>query len=101
MSKQRVIAEIRAQGAKTRAFIAESHAETRAEIAVIASRIDAHAPRLAASDSRLESMGWAMYATVALVTAIVVARILTLIYDTLLIFWRFRHVPPSNPRSTR
>ena len=62
MSGQRVIAEIRTQ-----------EAETRAEIAVLASKIDANTARIAALDSRLDGMGWTVSATLALVVALAAA----------------------------
>ena len=65
MSGQNVIAEIRAQGA-----------ETRAEIAALASRVDANTAHIAALDSRLDGMGWAVSATLALVAALAVAGLL-------------------------
>ena len=72
MSGQNVIAEIRAQGAETRALVAES----RAEIAALASRVDANTAHIAALDSRLDGMGWAVSATLALVAALAVAGLL-------------------------
>ena len=69
MSGQRVIAEIRAQGAEIRALLAETRAELRAEIA-------ANTDHIAALDSRLESMGCAVYATLALVAALAAAGLL-------------------------
>ena len=62
MTGQRVIAEIRTQ-----------EAETRAEIAVLASKIDANTARIAALDSRLDGMGWTVSATLALVVALAAA----------------------------
>lgn len=76
MSGQEVIAEIRAQGADIRAQKAQTHAELRAEIAAVASKVDANTARLAALDSRLDSMGCAVYATLALVVALAAARLL-------------------------
>ena len=83
MAGEKVIAEIRAQGAETRAQLAEtralvakSHAETRAEIAALASRVDANTAHIAALDSRLDGMGWAVSATLALVAALAVAGLL-------------------------
>ena len=69
MSGQRVIAETRAQGAETRALVAETRAELRAEIA-------ANTADIAALDSRLDSMGWAVTATLALVAALAAAGLL-------------------------
>ncbi len=69
MSGQRVIAEIRAQGAEIRALLAETRAELRAEIA-------ANTDHIAALDSRLDSMGCAVYATLALVVALAATRLL-------------------------
>ena len=65
MSGQRVIAEIRTQ-----------EAATRAEIAVLASKIDANTARIAALDSRLDGMGWTVSATLALVVALAAAGLL-------------------------
>ena len=65
MSGQGVIAEIRTQ-----------EAETRAEIAVLASKIDANTAHIAALDSRLDGMGWTVSATLALVVALTAARLL-------------------------
>ncbi len=83
MSGQRVIAEIRAQGAETRAqeaetraLVAETSAELRSEIAALASRVDANAAHIAALDSRLDGMGWAVTATLALVAALAAAGLL-------------------------
>ena len=76
MSGQEVIAEIRAQGAEiraqeaqTRALVAETRAELRAEIA-------ANTAHIAALESRLDSMGWAVTATLALVAALAAAGLL-------------------------
>ena len=90
MSGQKVIAEIRAQGAEiraqgaenraleaeTRALVAETRAELRAEIAALTSRVDANAARIAALDSRLDGMGWAVTATLALVAVLAAAGLL-------------------------
>ena len=90
MSGQNVTVEIRAQGAETRALVTETqalitetqaliieaHAVTRAEIAVLASRVDANTARIAALDSRLDGMGWAVSATLALVMALATTRLL-------------------------
>ena len=76
MSGQKAIAEIRAQGAEIRALVAETnalvattHAETRAEIAALASRVDANT-------ARLDTMGWTVTATLALVVALAAAGLL-------------------------
>lgn len=90
MSGQKVIAEIRAQGAEiralgaetraqeavTRALVAETRAELRAEIAALTSRVDANTAHIAALDSRLDGMGWAVTATLVLVVAMAAARLL-------------------------
>ena len=65
MAGENVTAEIRAQGA-----------ETRAEIAALASKVDANAAHIAALDSRLDGMGWAVSATLALVAALAIAGLL-------------------------
>lgn len=64
MSGKRVIAEIRTQ-----------EAETRAEIAVLASKVDANTARIAALDSRLDGMGWTVSGTLALVVALTATRL--------------------------
>ena len=69
MSRQKVIAEIRAQGAETRT-------ELRAEIAALASKVDANTAGIAALGSRLDGIGWAVSATLALVVAMAGARLL-------------------------
>ena len=97
MSGQRVIAEVRVQGAEVRAegaqmraqlaemralvaetnaLVARTHAETRAEIAVLAASVDANTARINALDSRLDGMGWAVTATLALVVALAAAGLL-------------------------
>ena len=75
MSGREVIAEIRAQGAEIRVQEARTRAELR-EMAALASKVDANTARLAALDSRLESMGCAVYATLVLVVVVAAARLL-------------------------
>ena len=101
MSGQKVIAELHVQGAElraqgaetraqeaetrafvaqthaeTRALVAETHAETRALVAETRAEIAALASRVDANTARLDSMGWSVTATLALVMALAAAGLL-------------------------
>ena len=87
MSGQKAIAEIRAQGAEIRSLVAKTHAETHAlvaetraelstEIAALTASVDANTARINALDSRLDTMGWTVTATLALVVALAASGLL-------------------------